>query len=438
MKKTFYVLILSVITFPIFFSSCLGTEDIVKSDDAKLKTFAFAAHSKISGIQSVVFTIDDANGVIYNKDSLAYQTVLDKLLPVITPYSTSKILINGSSTAWVATDSIDFSTSNIATLRNYAEDGVTYKDYTIKINIHQVDPDVWTWSNNIAIHNETTLAQVAYYFSVTSKGYVLVNNGQENLLWESSNGKVWTTLPALTNIPGTIKIKKVVQHNNKLYLLGTDKNLWVSTDGSASGFEKIDGVSLQNLLFSLKGKLWGIKDGGEKFVSSSLGYVWADGTDLPLNFPTDDYSSIAYKNSNNINTGIVVGGIYANYCVWTTNNEKGDYWSNFSEKSNYSFPNYYKGSTVFWYDGNLYAINGTKHPLTDEPIEYFYLSANEGLTWTSVGEKVSVPTGFEHRKNMSVIVDANDFVWFVGGESASGIQKDVWVVRRNKLGFLIK
>jgi hypothetical protein len=436
MKKTFYVLILAVIAFPIIFSSCLGTEEIVKSDDAKLKTFAFAAHSSISGIESVVFTIDDANGVIYNIDSLAYQTVLNKLLPVITTYSTSKILINGSSTAWVVTDSIDFSTTNTATLRNYAEDGVAYKDYTIKVNVHQVDPDVWTWSNKIAIHNETTLAQVAYYFSVTSKGYVLVNNAQENLLWESSNGKDWSSSPALTNIPGTVKIKKVVQHNNKLYLWAADKSLWVSTDGTASGFEKIDGVSLQNLLFSLNGKLWGIKDGGEKFVSSALGYVWTDGVDLPFNFPTEDYSSITYKNSNSVNTGIVVGGQYSNYCVWSTQN--GTSWINYSNAPNYSFPNYYKGSTIFSYDGNLYAINGTKHPLTDEPIEYFYLSENEGLTWTAVGEKVSVPTAFERRKNSSVIVDASDFVWFIGGESALGTEKDVWVARKNKLGFLKK
>ena len=79
-------------------------------------------------IESTVFTIDETNLTISNSDSIAYDSRIDKLVPVFSFTEGEQILING--TIWNTTDSIDFSSPVIIQFK--AKDKLTTAEYTLR------------------------------------------------------------------------------------------------------------------------------------------------------------------------------------------------------------------------------------------------------------------------------------------------------------------
>ena len=96
-------------------------------------------------------TINQVTGEVYNNDSLPFATNISK---VVTQFS-----VNGVASIYVdsldsyehisSTDSLDFTSPR--KVRIYSEDAEFYKDYTIKINVHQVDPELMVWNKYPAV-----------------------------------------------------------------------------------------------------------------------------------------------------------------------------------------------------------------------------------------------------------------------------------------------
>lgn len=103
-------------------------------------------------LDSVFFSIDLNRGVIFNADSLPMGTRVNKLIPVIS-YTSSASEVKLKSFNGVKdvendykespNDTINF--TGLVTLSIKAEDKEVTRDYVIKINVHQVNPDSLMW-----------------------------------------------------------------------------------------------------------------------------------------------------------------------------------------------------------------------------------------------------------------------------------------------------
>lgn len=129
-------------------------EIVVTPSTTAVKAFTLKANSAVlSNLDSVFFSIDLDNGVIFNADSLPKGTNITKLIPVITfanSMSEVKIEMEGGSekTGTVdylesPNDTIDF--SGKVTLNVTAADGINKYSYRIKVNVHKEVPDSMMW-----------------------------------------------------------------------------------------------------------------------------------------------------------------------------------------------------------------------------------------------------------------------------------------------------
>ena len=145
-KTGFYILLATLSLMGLF--SCLGGSDEIEyeiSTDAQLTSFSLSSDS-LTVLATARFSIDQANNLIYNYDSLPYLTDTALIASrAIVSYVTGSGLapsirleyLDGD-TAWVANgDSLRF--APLFYLRLYAP-SVQSKTYTVHLNIHQIDP----------------------------------------------------------------------------------------------------------------------------------------------------------------------------------------------------------------------------------------------------------------------------------------------------------
>ena len=103
---------------------------------------------------SYVFTIDQLQREIYNPDSLPLHTDPAHVICTVGTKNSGLLLIKDvdSDTLryYQSTDSIDF--THPREFRVYANDGSAYRNYTVKLNVHQEDPDSFRW-NRVAVDN---------------------------------------------------------------------------------------------------------------------------------------------------------------------------------------------------------------------------------------------------------------------------------------------
>jgi hypothetical protein len=155
LKTGFFILLTSLVLTGL--TSCLGDDefvDSVVSTDAQLVSFGIA-HDSIAALSSVVFSIDQVKGEIYNHDSLPYQTDFSTIEKLKINFTTGSGLATqirveyATDSTWIASgDSAKF--TNPLSLRVYAQDQKISKEYTVKFNVHQIDPD------SVQYHSITT------------------------------------------------------------------------------------------------------------------------------------------------------------------------------------------------------------------------------------------------------------------------------------------
>lgn len=198
-------------------SSCLSSDDDYEfSSDATVHAFGLdTIHGK-----HYKFTIDQLNREIYNMDSLPVgsDTIIDSIL-IDTFYVTGYVasgtvqdtVLNTSNyqnlTAATTAEGIKF--------RIYAADGVTIREYTLHINIHQQEPDSLQWTNMtdlIAGFPTTSITNRQKAVVLGNDLLVYVLNGSELTAYRTST-KVFDSweevgvqgLPALDRMPAFVK-----------------------------------------------------------------------------------------------------------------------------------------------------------------------------------------------------------------------------------------
>ena len=162
--------LLFLLSIIVLLSSCLGTTDTTTlSTDPCFTSLKFAKNDSIPNINTAVFTlVYDAtlnDSVIVNLDSLPYQTRIDSVYPTFSFKSSSVayLVFESDSVQITGADTIDF--SKPVKVRNIASDEKANRVYHIKVNVHQVEPELYVWNkltDDIDTHSATSQKAIVY------------------------------------------------------------------------------------------------------------------------------------------------------------------------------------------------------------------------------------------------------------------------------------
>lgn len=203
--------------------------------------FSLKRSSTQSGLDSVYFSIDLRNRVIFNADSLPKGTKIDKLVPVITydtEVETATITMTGGTTREGEvdyksnpTDSIDF--TGDVTLRLTAEGGIS-NTYRLKVNVHKQEADAMIWEELACSTLPSRLPSPKAQKTVTSSGMAisLIEESDGSYTFATSHDLAsgqWNKESAAFAFTPDIRSFQATETGD-FYILDTDGELYKSSD----------------------------------------------------------------------------------------------------------------------------------------------------------------------------------------------------------------
>ena len=227
--------------------ACNSSEDVLTTlpSSATVRSFSLEADDDIlPNLDSVFFSIDIYSQEIFNADSLPFGTKVNSLVPVITTESASVVEIivpgNGDNEEKKinylenTTDTVDF--TDPVKLRVVSYDGATERNYTIKVNVHQIPSDTLVWSRltgvslptvfNAVSEQHTTMSPGGSFFCLTAYegGYAVATTTNPTGKWDIVRCAVDFT-PNINSFTAT---------NEALFVLDTSGLLHTSADNGAT------------------------------------------------------------------------------------------------------------------------------------------------------------------------------------------------------------
>lgn len=275
---------------------------VVTSSIVAVKNFYLQAKpSVISNLDSVFFSIDLDNGVIFNADSLPKGTDVTKLIASITFANTMTkadlIFKKDNQTDTTvnylknATDSIDF--THPVKLEVTAQDGVSDYTYIIKVNVHQMDPDTIVWAkmavSQLPSRMENPVAQKTIWHDSTAYCLVEENNGSYTLsICENLNDGNWTKQQIEFGFNPSIE--SLTSGSDRFWILDQQGLLYSSFDMMSWTEE---GLHLVSILGAFEDGVLGIKENENVFVFTQYPQP-ADfiEKEVPSDFPLHQYSKL--------------------------------------------------------------------------------------------------------------------------------------------------
>lgn len=452
-----------------FFSSCLWDDETVLSTNPTFVSLKFAANDSVPNIEDAVFTLEldsfkigDSwviDSVIVNLDSLPYQTRIDTVNPTFSFKSSSgayllmydSARINIDTVGITGKDTIDF--SRVISVTNTAEDKLTKRTYRIKVNVHQVEPELYQWERKVSsvfTHSGSNQKAILY----KNKFLYFVSSGPRNYLYTSADASSWSP-ETLTGMPNYPELRNITVFNNVLYYVHEDGKIYSSSDGISwtGNSPGIAGHTLINLLFELNNNLWSIvkNNAGSRyyFATTSDGITWSVGDTIPDEFPVSSFAALSFKSRTNKPRAVILGGFSSKgellRDIWSV--EKNVYnvnkWVNFSLE-NTSLVSL-AGASIIHYDDKLLLFGGMD--IDDEIIKTPYMqSIDEGLSWQKTDttyntiRDTTLQLIYEPRSYQSVIHREDTHqIFLIGGRNrTSGVFSDVWVGKLNRLSFILQ
>jgi hypothetical protein len=462
MKKNwfkFLIIVLSLITL----SSCLwDDEETELSSDPTFISLKFGRNDSIPALQYANFTLvyDSVlkDSIIVNLDSLPYQTRIDSVFPTFTfrsTYLAQIILIDSLGTGFdtiaiTGKDTVDF--TRVVKVRNIALSQKAERTYPVKVNVHQVEPELYVWKKlKDQIYTHPGSMQKAVYFK--NEYLLFVGSGLFNYLYVSTDAANWSSA-ALSGMPAGLNFRNITEFNNSLFLADEAGDMLSSSDGRTwiRNAGLIPGHKLISILFALEGNLWTLvrNDISNQihFAMSSNGLTWSVQDQIPAAFPIGDFASLSFKSRTNKPKALVLGGFDVDGKLlaksWSVEkNVFGVYkWVDFSLENSTLVS--LSGAMLVPYDKKLLLFGGAD--ADDNVINTpFMESIDEGLSWRAVNETynsiLDQDGGFSYdpRSYQSVILDeADKRIYLFGGRTRSNVFSDVWTGKLNRMSFAIQ
>ena len=424
-------------------SSCTGNDNNgipEPSSAAHFVSLTFAKNDSIPNLEKAVFknVYEGGDSIIVNLDSLPYLTRIDSVLPTFrfasrsAAYLVYKNIAGEDSLRLLSSnDTIDFTVP--MRVRNISSDKTTTLEYGIKVNVHQVEPELYVW-NQVVDRMSGSVGSNQHSFLFNGTIYYYSGTGINNYLYTAplTNYANWTdNSGSLAGLPATtVEFRHMQIFKNKFYLFSSDNKIYSSSDGrtwSDVAFPNA-GYKTTELLFVFLDKLWGIvQDVATQryyFASTEDAANWTIGSELDSEFPIEQYTAISFKTRLGVPKAIIVGGKqrvspYYPY-VWST--EDGTRWVNFKRENNTRI----EGASVVSYDGKILMFQGTDDNHLRESI-------NEGFLWNVPDTAYNnLPEEYARRSFQSVFVNESDKrIFIIGGYDYSTLS-DVWTGKLNR------
>ena len=444
-----YILLSLVPMFMLF--SCLGNDNNEQKlpNEAYFVSLKFAKNDSIPKLETAVFSVyyDELSGdsIIVNLDSLPFQTRIDSVFPTFVFASTSAAFlvykdVSGNDSLYALyekdkKDTIDFTVPLL--VRNTSLDKSKTEEYVIKVNVHQVEPELYVWKQlQKNINNNSASNQHAIRFN--NSVFYYLSTGVNNYLYTApSDCSDWTTRSgALTGLPAaSIELRHMQLFNNTLYLFSDENKVYSSSDGenwNGADFP-LAGYTTVELLFVFLDKMWGIvqETGTQKYYIAHTedGVEWTVDNEIAANFPIEQYATLSFKTRLGVPKAIVVGGIAADGSypfVWGVERSgNGVKWADFTQKGK-EYESI-TGASIISYDNKLVMFHGTSTYMTQ--------SINEGFSWTAMDTTYTkLPDEYYLRSYQSVFVDeADKRIFIIGGKNNFHVFSDVWTGKLNRL-----
>ena len=449
MKKSLAIC-LSMLTLVV--TSCLkNTDDVVLSPYAIMKSFSLGnIQSKYpaytdAGFDTTVtrtilggsfpFAINQVSGEVYNLDSLPFATNVEKVVFDMQLSGYAQIYVDSIDKfeSFSTTDSIDFTYPR--KFRITSTDSEYYKDYTVSVNVHQVEPEKMVWSEHQSVDALEPLRALEFNGEMCLFGK---NNGELLLATTPLSGAPSWNVVAMVGLPNSTKLETVQLFGNSLYV--------AAADGVYTSADAINWTSCYNgaEVFSIVGA--SDKDGvmwmatADSLLSTTDGVGFENAGALPAGFPLYGVSiaSYALKHNSSIVRYMLVGyadeAMTGDVAVWSKLSTE-ENWVRYENNNNPFACPALKGLSVLRYDDFLYAVGGAgvAQSVNVEAFSSFYISKDNGITWKA-------PSGFYQRipaklqgcdEPFVASVDSNNVMWII----CAGENPVVWKGIINRLGF---
>ncbi|MDH6343209.1 hypothetical protein M2134_002089 [Parabacteroides sp. PM6-13] len=456
MKKNLVLLITG--GFVWLMSSCLGdsssTIEAEAAKDCQITEFTLNS-GDVEELSNVKFTIDQINGLIFNLDSLPYGSDLKMAVCNLTYASTVLSLeytpeaVGDTVMTYSETDSIDFSKPVKFIVTAY--DGLTKKNYTARVNTHQIIPDTLEWefyAKEESFPIKMKEQQVVPFAYNGQEGYLLYGQpagaGLPYRLYFSALDDMINWEPiALEGLPtDEIMLYQMVCFDQALYVPSVNGKLYKSVDGqrwSVVGDTPYVAYIISDVKEGGRSKAAlavVIEEAGElKFAAMDGEGLWTVGETIPEDFPLIGFGKEYYSSHYNSYLMIVGGRTLSNQLTnqsWGTMD--GVLWARLSD-INASYFAAREGVMVTAYDDKIYLIGGID--AAGNAYRDIYESIDKGVTWQKVTALIILPDTYRARGYGSVIVDKNQYINIFGGKtSANGnVLREIWRGRINRLGF---
>ena len=443
LKKGLYLLGFSALVS--LMASCLGNgytnDDTYPMTDAELLSLSLISDS-VPLLDSVVFTIDQRNGMIFNYDSMPYQTVIIDSVNIayISGAGTDNVqnITNGDS-IWVKNgDSISISAPQ--TLKVYALDGKTTKTYTLQLNIHQVDPDSVQY---VQIASGLSFLQAEDTKTVAFNNQFLTYSRIDNQiqLYSSSDAVNWT-LQSFSGLPANAVIQGIYSNGDHLFAYTDDGELYIDSIGNqwklANKPSSIKVKSILGYLSASPNNPEGLSlivkvDTINTFALVDKNFTqWNyNTTAIPSDFPLSGFSNYSYQQMYlsriNVFGGVSANGLAQN-ATWATSD--GRYWAKLSNDNN-ALP-LLEGANVFYYGKGFWLINGKSENDYNKDV---YYSPDGGITWQLQPEKCRLPEDYLGRFGASLVMSQDNKQFYIFGGKQTDILPEVWRGFLNKMQF---
>ncbi len=449
MRIKFLSVILSFLLMSIAISSCLDSDDNYEySSDATIRAFGIDTIGK--GIY-YKFTIDQLKREIYNVDSLPVgsDTIIDKIL-IDTLTVTGWVTSGLNDTLFNTNDSVDL--REPIKLKVHAADGVTVREYTIKVNVHKQDPDSLIWKEMAALptspasgkQKSVILKEELFVYTSSTTAYRSSLSTPASLQWSLIN---------VEHLPADAKLNSIVSFNNQLFITTTSGEALYSDNGISWSKMDMQGMQMVTFLGGIpedkvtgsKNKLTGVftKDNKNYFCAKNIEETtWETNEEIiPDDFPLQGIYSTVFTNASGIKQTVIVGNTETTVektIPWFTMD--GLTWADMSTPTDFSCPAM-KNPSIMYYGGLFHMMGGDFN---------FIRSSRVGIAWEEAATKFRYPTEikvipgeeeddkdtieyislFKDKGDYSLAIDANHYIWIVWSKDGS-----VWRGRQNKLGF---
>ncbi len=407
-KNITLALLITIATLGIISCNSNSYEGPIETySNVAVTSFSLNENDKVlENLDSVYFSIDLANALIYNADSLPFGTKTNKLIvSIVTAETCSKVnLIMPAKNDTInyltnSTDSVDFSQGPVI-LHIVSADLSNERKYKILVNVHNMKPDSLSWNrlassnlpslfNQATIHEQKTIEYQGKALCLTRSNdkYCIAttdNPGNDN--WEKQSVE-YSFTPDMTSLSATTEA---------LYILDNEGNLYSSTDGIAW---TACNTQWAHIYGGYGATLLGAKKEGDEYFHVT--YPTSEQSKISTDFPISGTSQmLVFENNWSSNPqAIMIGGKCSDgHLTGATWSYDGKEWAQISNtplpaRQKMTLIPYfsYKTNSNNWsatkYSTLIAMFGATEMGVAEKTV---YISLDQGLNWKKADELMQI------------------------------------------------